>query len=102
MPAILPRTSHVETTPGAYERARSTDARSRRRRPERKGGALARVVIEISVSVGAQVKAGDKVAVMEAMKTKTVVYVTRAATAPGLAPINSSFPSASLGPEGGL
>lgn len=34
---------------------------------------LAGVIIEVSVNVGAQVKAGDKVAVIEAMKMKTVV-----------------------------
>ena len=34
---------------------------------------LAGVIIEISVSVGSEVKAGDKIAVIEAMKMKTVV-----------------------------
>ena len=34
---------------------------------------LAGVIIEVSVNMGAQVKAGDKVAVIEAMKMKTVV-----------------------------
>ena len=34
---------------------------------------LAGVIVEVSVNVGQQVKAGDKVAVIEAMKMKTVV-----------------------------
>ena len=34
---------------------------------------LAGVVVDVSVSVGQEVKAGDKVAVIEAMKMKTVV-----------------------------
>jgi glutaconyl-CoA/methylmalonyl-CoA decarboxylase subunit gamma len=41
--------------------------------PDEKSAPLAGVIIEISVSVGDQVKAGDKVAVIEAMKMKTVV-----------------------------
>ena len=41
--------------------------------PDEKVAPLAGVIIEISVSVGAQVKTGDKVAVIEAMKMKTVV-----------------------------
>jgi biotin carboxyl carrier protein len=41
--------------------------------PDEKVAPLAGVIIEVSVSVGAQVKAGDKVAVIEAMKMKTVV-----------------------------
>jgi glutaconyl-CoA/methylmalonyl-CoA decarboxylase subunit gamma len=41
--------------------------------PADKAAPLAGVIIEISVSVGQQVKVGDKVAVIEAMKMKTVV-----------------------------
>jgi biotin carboxyl carrier protein len=41
--------------------------------PDEKAAPLAGVVIEIAVNVGQQVKAGDKVAVIEAMKMKTVV-----------------------------
>jgi biotin carboxyl carrier protein len=41
--------------------------------PDEKLAPLAGVIIEISVNVGARVKAGDKVAVIEAMKMKTVV-----------------------------
>jgi glutaconyl-CoA/methylmalonyl-CoA decarboxylase subunit gamma len=41
--------------------------------PDEKLAPLAGVIIEVSASVGTQVKAGDKVAVIEAMKMKTVV-----------------------------
>lgn len=41
--------------------------------PDDKGAPLAGVIVDVSVSVGQQVKAGDKVAVIEAMKMKTVV-----------------------------
>ena len=39
---------------------------------------LAGVVVDIAVNVGQQVKAGDKVAVIEAMKMKTVVSAHKA------------------------
>jgi glutaconyl-CoA/methylmalonyl-CoA decarboxylase subunit gamma len=41
--------------------------------PNEKMAPLAGVIIEIAVSIGQQVKIGDKVAVIEAMKMKTVV-----------------------------
>ena len=41
--------------------------------PDEKVAPLAGVIIEIAVNVGQQVSAGDKVAVIEAMKMKTVV-----------------------------
>jgi biotin carboxyl carrier protein len=41
--------------------------------PDEKVAPLAGVIIEIAVNVGQQVNAGDKVAVIEAMKMKTVV-----------------------------
>lgn len=41
--------------------------------PNEKLAPLAGVIIEVTVNVGSQVKAGDKVAVIEAMKMKTVV-----------------------------
>ena len=41
--------------------------------PGEKVAPLAGVIIEIAVNVGQQVSAGDKVAVIEAMKMKTVV-----------------------------
>ncbi len=41
--------------------------------PDDKGAPLAGVIVDVSVSVGQQVKAGDKVAVIEAMKMKTIV-----------------------------
>src|SRR5512147_2610756 len=41
--------------------------------PGEKVAPLAGVIIEIAVNVGQQVNAGDKVAVIEAMKMKTVV-----------------------------
>ena len=41
--------------------------------PDEKVSPLAGVIIEIAVNVGQQVSAGDKVAVIEAMKMKTVV-----------------------------
>ena len=41
--------------------------------PDEKTAPLAGVLIEIAVNVGQQVNAGDKVAVIEAMKMKTVV-----------------------------
>jgi biotin carboxyl carrier protein len=41
--------------------------------PADKAAPLAGVIIEVSVNLGQQVKAGDKIAVIEAMKMKTVV-----------------------------
>ena len=41
--------------------------------PDEKVAPLAGIIIEIAVNVGQQVNAGDKVAVIEAMKMKTVV-----------------------------
>ena len=46
--------------------------------PDEKAAPLAGVVIEIAVTVGQQVNAGDKVAVIEAMKMKTVVSAHKA------------------------
>jgi biotin carboxyl carrier protein len=46
--------------------------------PDEKVAPLAGVIIEIAVNVGQQVNAGDKVAVIEAMKMKTVVSAHKA------------------------
>lgn len=46
--------------------------------PDEKAAPLAGVIIEIAVNVGQQVNAGDKVAVIEAMKMKTVVSAHKA------------------------
>ena len=46
--------------------------------PDEKTAPLAGVIIEIAVNVGQQVNAGDKVAVIEAMKMKTVVSAHKA------------------------
>ncbi len=65
MPASRP--APVPAPPAAPARAPAAGG------PNEKVAPLAGVIIEVSVSVGAQVKAGDKVAVIEAMKMKTVV-----------------------------
>ena len=53
--------------------------------PDEKVAPLAGVIIEVSVSVGQQVKAGDKVAVIEAMKMKTVVSAHKDGKVTGIA-----------------
>jgi glutaconyl-CoA/methylmalonyl-CoA decarboxylase subunit gamma len=65
MPASRP--APAPASPAAPARAPAAGG------PADKAAPLAGVVIEISVSVGQQVKVGDKVAVIEAMKMKTVV-----------------------------
>jgi glutaconyl-CoA/methylmalonyl-CoA decarboxylase subunit gamma len=62
-----PRPAPVPSAPAAPAPAAAVGG------PNEKVAPLAGVIIEVSVSVGAQVKAGDKVAVIEAMKMKTVV-----------------------------
>jgi biotin carboxyl carrier protein len=62
-----PRPAPVPSAPAAPAPAAAIGG------PNEKVAPLAGVIIEVSVSVGAQVKAGDKVAVIEAMKMKTVV-----------------------------
>jgi biotin carboxyl carrier protein len=62
-----PRPAPVPSAPAAPAPAPAVGG------PNEKVAPLAGVIMEISVSVGAQVKAGDKVAVIEAMKMKTVV-----------------------------
>jgi biotin carboxyl carrier protein len=62
-----PRPTPVPSAPAAPAPAPAVGG------PADKVAPLAGVIIEVSVSVGAQVKAGDKVAVIEAMKMKTVV-----------------------------
>ena len=70
MPA--PRPTSVPSAPAAPAAAPVAGG------PDEKAAPLAGVVIEIAVSVGQQVNAGDKVAVIEAMKMKTVVSAHKA------------------------
>jgi glutaconyl-CoA/methylmalonyl-CoA decarboxylase subunit gamma len=62
-----PRPAPVPSAPAAPAPAPAAGG------PADKAAPLAGVIIEISVNVGQQVKVGDKVAVIEAMKMKTVV-----------------------------
>jgi glutaconyl-CoA/methylmalonyl-CoA decarboxylase subunit gamma len=70
MPA--PRPASVPSSPAAPAPAPAAGG------PDEKAAPLAGVVIEIAVSVGQQVNQGDKVAVIEAMKMKTVVSAHKA------------------------
>jgi glutaconyl-CoA/methylmalonyl-CoA decarboxylase subunit gamma len=70
MPA--PRPAPVPSAPAAPAPAPAAGG------PDEKAAPLAGVVIEVSVNVGQQVNAGDKVAVIEAMKMKTVVSAHKA------------------------
>lgn len=66
-----PRPTPVPSVPAAPAPAAAAGG------PADKVAPLAGVIIEISVTVGQQVKPGDKVAVIEAMKMKTVVSAHR-------------------------
>lgn len=66
-----PRPAPVPSVPAAPAPAAAAGG------PADKVAPLAGVIIEISVTVGQQVKPGDKVAVIEAMKMKTVVSAHR-------------------------
>ena len=70
MPA--PRPQSVPSAPAAPATAPVAGG------PDEKAAPLAGVVIEVAVNVGQQVNAGDKVAVIEAMKMKTVVAAHKA------------------------
>lgn len=70
MPA--PRPASVPSSPAAPVPAPAAGG------PDEKAAPLAGVIIEIAVNVGQQVNAGDKVAVIEAMKMKTVVSAHKA------------------------
>ena len=70
MPA--PRPTSVPSAPAAPAPAPVAGG------PDEKAAPLAGVIIEIAVNVGQQVNAGDKVAVIEAMKMKTVVSAHKA------------------------
>lgn len=70
MPA--PRPTSVPSAPAAPAAAPVAGG------PDEKAAPLAGVIIEIAVNVGQQVNAGDKVAVIEAMKMKTVVSAHKA------------------------
>ena len=70
MPA--PRPASVPSAPAAPAPAPAAGG------PDEKAAPLAGVIIEIAVNVGQQVNAGDKVAVIEAMKMKTVVSAHKA------------------------
>jgi biotin carboxyl carrier protein len=70
MPA--PRPVSVPSAPAAPAPAPAAGG------PDEKVAPLAGVIIEIAVNVGQQVNAGDKVAVIEAMKMKTVVSAHKA------------------------
>lgn len=65
----MPRPAPAAPAPAAPAAAPAAAAGG----PDDKGAPLAGVIVDVSVSVGQQVKAGDKVAVIEAMKMKTVV-----------------------------
>jgi len=69
-PSAAPRPSAAPTAPAAAGPAAAPVAAGG---PDDKGAPLAGVIVDVSVAVGQQVKAGDKVAVIEAMKMKTVV-----------------------------
>ncbi len=70
MPA--PRPTSVPSVPAAPAAAPVAGG------PDEKAAPLAGVIIEIAVNPGQQVSAGDKVAVIEAMKMKTVVSAHKA------------------------
>ena len=70
MPA--PRPTSVPSAPAAPAAAPVAGG------PDEKAAPLAGVIIEIAVNVGQQVNAGDKVAMIEAMKMKTVVSAHKA------------------------
>lgn len=69
-PSSMPRPSAAPAAPAAAAPAAAPAAAGG---PDDKGAPLAGVIVDVSVSVGQQVKTGDKLAVIEAMKMKTVV-----------------------------
>lgn len=70
-PSSMPRPAAAPSAPAAPAPAAAPGAAAGG--PDDKGAPLAGVIVDVSVSVGQQVKTGDKLAVIEAMKMKTVV-----------------------------